>query len=228
MFYPTGHVLLMLPSRQQAEEAARAIAQAGIAFSGYPSLVARVCGQPEDSVFLLLIGGGLRIVHVTLHESVQHALRRRGFSSLIEVFEPGTAFSLVHALAPAARQQANEWLGLAAGLLLKAAVSPSQAEAASLALPGLRAQIAKQADRNAPHRARLALAREAWARKLEQVLRAHGPLTPPEAAAILMPVLFFIDVLGLAALRTGAYRPRPGERVALVICGANVDPATLA
>lgn len=53
-----------------------AIAQAGIPFSGYPSLVARVCGLPEDSVFLLLIGGGLRIVHVTLHESVQHALDR--------------------------------------------------------------------------------------------------------------------------------------------------------
>lgn len=53
-----------------------AIARAGIAFSGYPSLVARVCGQPEDSVFLLLVGAGLRIVHVTLHESVQTALDR--------------------------------------------------------------------------------------------------------------------------------------------------------
>ena len=53
-----------------------AIARAGIAFSGYPSLVARVCGQPEGSVFLLLIGGGLRIVHVTLHESVATALAR--------------------------------------------------------------------------------------------------------------------------------------------------------
>lgn len=53
-----------------------AIAQAGIPFSGYPSLVARVCGQPEDSVFLLLVGGGLRIVHVTLHESVATALAR--------------------------------------------------------------------------------------------------------------------------------------------------------
>lgn len=53
-----------------------AIAQAGIAFSGYPSLVARVCGQPEGSVFLLLVGGGLRIVHVTLHESVATALAR--------------------------------------------------------------------------------------------------------------------------------------------------------
>lgn len=53
-----------------------AIAQAGIPFSGYPSLVARVCGQPEGSVFLLLVGGGLRIVHVTLHESVASALAR--------------------------------------------------------------------------------------------------------------------------------------------------------
>ena len=53
-----------------------AIHQAGIAFSGYPSLVARVCGVPEDNVFLLLVGGGLRIVHVTLHESVRSALDR--------------------------------------------------------------------------------------------------------------------------------------------------------
>lgn len=53
-----------------------AIAQAGITFSGYPSLVARVCGLPEDEVFLLLVGGGLRIVHATLHESVRTALDR--------------------------------------------------------------------------------------------------------------------------------------------------------
>ena len=53
-----------------------AIHQAGIAFNGYPSLVARVCGMPEDHVFLMLVGGGLRIVHVTLHESVRKALDR--------------------------------------------------------------------------------------------------------------------------------------------------------
>ena len=53
-----------------------AIHQAGIAFNGYPSLVARVCGVPEDHVFLMLVGGGLRIVHVTLHESVRQALDR--------------------------------------------------------------------------------------------------------------------------------------------------------
>jgi 1,2-dihydroxy-3,5-cyclohexadiene-1,4-dicarboxylate dehydrogenase len=53
-----------------------AVHQAGITFSGYPSLVARVCGQPEDTVFLMLVGGGLRIVHVTLHESVASAIAR--------------------------------------------------------------------------------------------------------------------------------------------------------
>lgn len=53
-----------------------AIHRAGLRFSGYPSLVAQVCGVPEDEVFLMLVGGGLRIVHVTLHESLQHALGR--------------------------------------------------------------------------------------------------------------------------------------------------------
>ncbi len=53
-----------------------AIHQAGIAFSGYPSLVAKVCGLNEDEVFLMLVGGGLKIVHVTLHESLQTALNR--------------------------------------------------------------------------------------------------------------------------------------------------------
>ena len=30
-----------------------------------------------------------------------------------------------------------------------------------------------------------------------------------------------------AALTGGAYRPEPNERVALIVCGANTDPATL-
>jgi threonine dehydratase len=34
--------------------------------------------------------------------------------------------------------------------------------------------------------------------------------------------------LGLAALHTGVYRPGADEKVCLVICGANLDPATLA
>lgn len=35
-------------------------------------------------------------------------------------------------------------------------------------------------------------------------------------------------VAALAALRSGAYRPAPGERVAIVVCGGNVDPAKAA
>lgn len=53
-----------------------AIHAAGIAFSGYPSLLARQAGLPEDRVFLMLIGGGLRVIHATLHERLQDALAR--------------------------------------------------------------------------------------------------------------------------------------------------------
>ena len=49
---------------------------AGISFSGYPSLLARLTNTPEDHVFLMLVGGGLRIVHVTLHERIHSALAR--------------------------------------------------------------------------------------------------------------------------------------------------------
>jgi len=31
----------------------------------------------------------------------------------------------------------------------------------------------------------------------------------------------------LAAVRSGAYRPEPDERVVVVVCGSNVDPATV-
>ena len=51
-----------------------AVNAAGIRFSGYPSLIARLAGLPEDRVFLMLVGGGLRIVHVTLHQRLQDAI----------------------------------------------------------------------------------------------------------------------------------------------------------
>ena len=66
-----------------------AIAQAGIAFSGYPSLVASVCGLTSDDVFLMLVGGGLRIVHVTLHESVEIALGRMRTELVIAATQAG-------------------------------------------------------------------------------------------------------------------------------------------
>jgi 4-hydroxythreonine-4-phosphate dehydrogenase len=53
-----------------------AVNAAGIPFSGYPSLIARITGTPEDKVFMMLVGGGLRILHATLHERIHHALAR--------------------------------------------------------------------------------------------------------------------------------------------------------
>ena len=56
-----------------------AIHAAGIAFDGYPSFVARVCGLPPEAAVLMLCfehdGREVRIAHVTLHVSVAQALR---------------------------------------------------------------------------------------------------------------------------------------------------------
>lgn len=48
----------------------------GRRFSGYPSLLSELLGSGPDSVFLMLVGGGLRVVHVTLHERIHTALNR--------------------------------------------------------------------------------------------------------------------------------------------------------
>ena len=53
-----------------------AVNAAGIPFSGYPSAIARLRGTDEDEVFMMLVGGGLRIVHATLHEDLKGALAR--------------------------------------------------------------------------------------------------------------------------------------------------------
>ncbi len=53
-----------------------AINAAGIAFSGYPPLIADLTGTPRDKVFMMLAAGGLKITHCTLHESVASALGR--------------------------------------------------------------------------------------------------------------------------------------------------------
>ncbi|HEX3549837.1 MAG TPA: 4-hydroxythreonine-4-phosphate dehydrogenase PdxA, partial [Candidatus Elarobacter sp.] len=53
-----------------------AVNAAGIPFSGYPSLLARIAGVAPDRIFLMLVGGDLRIVHATLHERLRDALDR--------------------------------------------------------------------------------------------------------------------------------------------------------
>lgn len=53
-----------------------AINRAGVAFSGYPGLLADLTRTPRERTFLMLVASGLRIAHVTLHESVRAALAR--------------------------------------------------------------------------------------------------------------------------------------------------------
>lgn len=72
-----------------------AIHAAGIAFDGYPSFVARVCGLPADAAVLMLCfeheGREIRIAHVTLHVSVAQAL------GLISQKRVGCTLRAVHA-----------------------------------------------------------------------------------------------------------------------------------
>lgn len=53
-----------------------AIAAADIPFVGYPGLIAYLAGLGRDEVFLMFVGGGLRIVHATPHERLPDALGR--------------------------------------------------------------------------------------------------------------------------------------------------------
>jgi 1,2-dihydroxy-3,5-cyclohexadiene-1,4-dicarboxylate dehydrogenase len=50
------------------------VARAGIAFSGYPGLLAEATGTAPDEVFLMLVSPRLKIVHVTLHMGLRAAL----------------------------------------------------------------------------------------------------------------------------------------------------------
>jgi threonine dehydratase len=74
----------------------------------------------------------------------------------------------------------------------------------------------------------------AWAQT--QLHVDHSLLLPDEAIRMAQHRLwkeFKLAVepaaaLPLAALQTGAWVPQSGEKVCLIICGANVDPASLA
>ncbi len=50
------------------------IAQAGIAFDGHPSFVARQTGTDPDGVFMMLCFGDVKVAHATLHQSVRNAI----------------------------------------------------------------------------------------------------------------------------------------------------------
>lgn len=53
-----------------------AVNAAGIRFSGYGGYLAQITDTPADRVFLMLLAGDLRIIHVTLHERLADAIGR--------------------------------------------------------------------------------------------------------------------------------------------------------
>lgn len=53
-----------------------AVNATGIPFNGYPGKLAELTHTPTDHVFIMLVGGDLRITHVTLHEGLKSALNK--------------------------------------------------------------------------------------------------------------------------------------------------------
>ena len=91
-----------------------AIKQAGIAFDGYPSLVARCTDVSEDDVFLMLCFDDKKIVHATLHVSLRRALE------LINPFRVGKVINCAH--------ETLQRLGVARPLIAVAGVNPHASE----------------------------------------------------------------------------------------------------
>lgn len=91
--YARHAIALALDGRADAVVAAphneSAIARAGIPFDGYPGLVARETGTDPDKVFLMLVSGGLRIVHVTLHMGLKDALEAITVERVVEAARAG-------------------------------------------------------------------------------------------------------------------------------------------
>jgi 4-hydroxythreonine-4-phosphate dehydrogenase len=91
-----------------------AIKQAGIAFDGYPSFVARCTGVPEDDVFLMLCFDDKKIVHATLHVSLRRAL---------ELITPARVRKVIHCA-----HEALLRLGIDRPLIAVAGINPHASE----------------------------------------------------------------------------------------------------
>ena len=91
-----------------------AIKQAGIAFDGYPSFVARCTGVPEDDVFLMHCFDDKKIVHATLHVSLRRAL---------ELITPARVRKVIHCA-----HEALLRLGIERPLIAVAGINPHASE----------------------------------------------------------------------------------------------------
>ena len=91
-----------------------AVNASGTAFSGYSGLVADLLGVPRGQAHLFLEAQGLRVVHCTLHESVQSAVQR---------LNP----AMVYRAALAARETLQLW-GVAEPRLCVVGINPHAGE----------------------------------------------------------------------------------------------------
>jgi 4-hydroxythreonine-4-phosphate dehydrogenase len=91
-----------------------AVARAGIAYDGHPSLVARTTGTREDGVFMMLCFGDTKIAHATLHQSVRQA---------IEAITPERVRGVI-----AATDKALRRLGIASPRIAVSGVNPHAGE----------------------------------------------------------------------------------------------------
>ncbi|ROO28972.1 PdxA family dehydrogenase [Salinisphaera orenii] len=64
-----------------------AVNASGTPFQGYPALLGELTHAEADSVILMLEGGGFRIAHVTLHESVVNAVTRVNEAMVVRAAE---------------------------------------------------------------------------------------------------------------------------------------------
>jgi|TARA_B110000305_G_scaffold208772_2_gene241264 4-hydroxy-L-threonine phosphate dehydrogenase PdxA len=71
------------------------INQAGIKFSGYPNLLASMIGG-EHPISLLMIGGHLAVIHVTLHQSLASAIKAITIDRVLQTIR--TAFQFFKTL----------------------------------------------------------------------------------------------------------------------------------
>ena len=58
---------------------------------------------------------------------------------------------------------------------------------------------------------------------------AQAPMsaTPETEPSVGLPALLAAGVFALAALLSGSYKPAPGERVAVVLCGGNAELSSI-
>jgi 4-hydroxy-L-threonine phosphate dehydrogenase PdxA len=116
--YATAAVRLALEGKVDAvigcPHSETAVNRAGIAFSGYPGLVADLTSTPRERAFLMLAAQGLRIAHATLHESVSAALAR---------LTPDLVIALATAAVPTAQR-----LGIASPKLGLFGINPHAGE----------------------------------------------------------------------------------------------------